>query len=184
MAKYIEEVWLNSITCCECGMLFAMHNEFKRKRLEDHKSFYCPAGHSQYFTGKSEAEKLREELEQKAQQLMLAKTRSASIERQCDQVRKTYHRMRERVKNGVCPCCSRTFQNLMNHIKTKHPDFANHDTLRTMRGIYGMTQTALAEEIGVEAPYISNFERNKRVPEYARQQITAWLDSQDEKVKP
>ena len=48
--------------CCNCCALFAMTVEFKAKRLIDHKSFYCPAGHKQYYTGKSNEEKLRERL--------------------------------------------------------------------------------------------------------------------------
>ena len=48
--------------CCNCCALFAMTVEFKAKRLIDHKSFYCPAGHRQYYTGKSNEEKLRERL--------------------------------------------------------------------------------------------------------------------------
>ena len=48
--------------CCNCFALFAMPVEFKAKRLIDHKSFYCPAGHKQYYTGKSAEEKLRARL--------------------------------------------------------------------------------------------------------------------------
>jgi len=183
MSQFADNTWFSTVECCNCGMLFAMTTELKNIRLEDHKLFYCPAGHAQHFADKTEAQKLREELEQKAKQLWQEKNRSALIERQRDQVSKTYHRMRERVKNGVCPCCNRTFQNLMNHIKTKHPDFGSHDTLRTIRNIYGMTQGVIAKEIGVSAEYVSQFERQKYVPKYAKQRIEAWLDLQDEKVK-
>ncbi len=48
--------------CCNCYALFAMTVEFKAKRLIDHKSFYCPAGHKQYYTGKSNEEKLQDKL--------------------------------------------------------------------------------------------------------------------------
>ena len=48
--------------CCNCFALFAMTVEFKAKRLIDHKSFYCPAGHKQYYTGKSTEEKLQNKL--------------------------------------------------------------------------------------------------------------------------
>jgi protein gp37 len=37
-----------------------MPADFRRRRLEDHKSFYCPSGHGQSYTGKSDVEKERE----------------------------------------------------------------------------------------------------------------------------
>ncbi len=32
-------------------------------------------------------------------------------------------RTRKRVGSGVCPCCSRTFQQLARHMKAKHPAY-------------------------------------------------------------
>lgn len=37
--------------CCECGIC-----DFKSRRLEDGKNFYCPAGHRQYYTQRSKLE--------------------------------------------------------------------------------------------------------------------------------
>lgn len=31
--------------------------------------------------------------------------------------------MKNRVANGVCPCCNRHFENLERHMKGQHPDF-------------------------------------------------------------
>ena len=181
MSKYVDGIEFVTEQCCNCGIAFAVTSDFQNRRMKDHKSFYCPAGHGQHYSDKSEEQRLREQLEQKQQELSRAQTRAESIARQRDQVSKTYHRMRERVKNGVCPCCNRTFENLMNHMRTKHPDYGNHDMLRTLRGIYGLTQEAAAKEIGVEIPYISLFERQKKVPAYANGLIESWLESQDSK---
>ena len=179
MSNYVDNIWFHTMICCECGMAFAMTAEFKECRLEDKKWFYCPAGHSQHFTGETKAQKLQKELDRKEQALQQEREKSVRVAHQRDQINKTYNRMRERVKNGVCPCCNRTFQNLMNHIKTKHPDFANHDTLRTIRGIYGMTQSALSREIGVSPSYISQYEANKYVPPRAKADIEQWLATQE-----
>lgn len=35
----------------------------------------------------------------------------------------TKTRIKNRVKNGVCPCCNRTFENLARHMQAKHSDF-------------------------------------------------------------
>ena len=62
------------------------------------------------------------------------------------QVSKAHKRMRERVMNGVCPCCNRTFQNLREHMKSEHADFGTVQTLAALRQAFGMTQEAVAKE--------------------------------------
>lgn len=34
-------------------------------------------------------------------------------------------RTRNRIANGVCPCCDRSFTNLQRHMASKHPDYAH-----------------------------------------------------------
>ncbi len=40
------------LTCCVdgCGIEFCLPRSVYERRLEDHKTFYCPNGHSQHFT--------------------------------------------------------------------------------------------------------------------------------------
>lgn len=61
------EIQLATIECCRCGITFGVPELFERTRRSDHQLFYCPAGHNQYFGGKSEAERLREILEAERQ---------------------------------------------------------------------------------------------------------------------
>lgn len=42
-----------------------------------------------------------------------------SVKAQSTRLRK----VKDRVKNGVCPCCNRTFVNLQRHMHTKHPSY-------------------------------------------------------------
>lgn len=51
-------------TCCKCGIPFYMPT-YHQKRLLANKGeiFYCPSGHPQHYTGKTEAQKLTEQLE-------------------------------------------------------------------------------------------------------------------------
>lgn len=60
----ITEIQLASnytvITCCNCGIHFAVPSDFKNKRVNDHDTFYCPSGHSQYFPGKTQCELTKE----------------------------------------------------------------------------------------------------------------------------
>jgi hypothetical protein len=39
-------------TCYSCGVVFGMPEIFKENRLKDHRLFYCPNGHGQYYLGK------------------------------------------------------------------------------------------------------------------------------------
>lgn len=116
-------------TCCECKMKFALDREFYNERRNDHKLFFCPAGHQQFYSGKSDKEKLEQEvkaLKERESYLEEAKARlhnqlaSSKHRERAQKAAKT--RLFNRVKNGVCPCCNRTFSNLAEHMKTKHPE--------------------------------------------------------------
>lgn len=97
------------LTCARCGCLFALTEHFMDSRRDDHGSFYCPMGHSNIFPGKSEAEKLREELAKEI-------SRRSTAEHEKEKVEKKLNR----VANGVCPDCNRSFTNIRRHMKTKH----------------------------------------------------------------
>ena len=75
---------LSVITCSECGVDFGVPDAFERARREDHRTFWCPNGHGQVFRGKTEAEKLREELERIARTLTWTEERLASVNRDRD----------------------------------------------------------------------------------------------------
>ena len=62
---------LNIEYCCDCGIPFAITADFQKRRRDDHGLFYCPAGHGQHYTGKTEAEKQRERADQLQRSLEL-----------------------------------------------------------------------------------------------------------------
>jgi DNA-binding XRE family transcriptional regulator len=162
--------------CGECGVQFAFTEEFYRRRKEDRKTWYCPNGHPRHFTGPSEESKLRQELERKEQMLSAAQARAATAEQERQQVARAHKKMRERVMNGVCPCCNRTFQNLMQHMRSEHPDFDSIRTMHTLRIAFGMTQADVAREAGVDTAHVSLYERDKPVAGYAKQRLDSWLE--------
>lgn len=179
MANFVENQWLSTEQCCDCGVLFAMPSDMQRRRREDHKYFYCPAGHAQhYLAGFSEAEKLRRDLDRERQVREAAEARAGKAEQNLAQVARAHRKMRQRVMNGVCPCCNRSFGNLREHMKTEHADFGNARTLLELRQAFGMTQAAVAAETGVQVPYVSNYERGKPVPARSRELLDAWVDTQ------
>jgi hypothetical protein len=172
-AQFVAGIEMFTEVCCNCGMPFAMTKDFERQRRNDHKNFYCPSGHSLHYSGPSEAEKLRSELERKEQILDAERARAARVEQERDQVARAHNRMRQRVMNGVCPCCNRTFQNLLAHMKTEHPGDLNVGTLRQA---FGMTQAAVAQEVGINPVHVSLYERGKPVAGYAKAALDNWVD--------
>lgn len=118
--QLVVEHQCNCITC-STPIFMDSHvaNEFRR----NHKSFYCINGHSQCWPGKSDLEKLREELDWEKRRRESAEASRDTARRAEASVRGRLRAQSERVANGVCPCCKRTFQNLMRHMSTKHPGF-------------------------------------------------------------
>jgi chromosome segregation ATPase len=127
------------LTCCHdgCAVTFGMPEHMEQQRRKDHAAFYCPNGHRQYFTGKSEAEKLKEQLAQaeKEKQLLIKKKEWAEQGRQLAQhdakVARSHakravtisRKLRQRLKTGQCPCCELKFDNLEEHMTKEHPRY-------------------------------------------------------------
>jgi hypothetical protein len=123
--KIKTEVAIEVITCAACGVQFGLTERYIESRREDHKIFYCPNQHDNYFPQKTEAEKLREELKRKEQELADKAIEKIAMENKLTAQVNEANRKLKRVHNGVCPCCNRSFQNLQRHMKTKHPELLN-----------------------------------------------------------
>lgn len=104
-------------------MLFAMPELMEKKRREDHKLFYCPSGHEQYFPGKTDLEKAREELAQQKQRREQAEAQAAAEREAKEKAERALRRTKQRVGAGSCPCCKRHFKALSKHMATKHPAY-------------------------------------------------------------
>lgn len=178
MSKFVDEVWFEIEECCNCGMPFAMTTDFKNRRLKDHKSFYCPMGHGQHYTGWTEEQNLRRQLSREREKASQAETGRHMAEQRAQSISRNYTRMRKRVANGVCPCCNRSFENLRRHIETKHPDFKSNNLLKSLRDSFGLSQAALADEIGINANHVSQYEREKPIAAWAKGCIESWISEQ------
>lgn len=155
-----------------CSITFAVPVNVYNRWLKTKQGWFCPAcGSSRVFTGQTEEQKLKKVVEQ--QQAQLQQTRNT-----LSNVTRNYTKMRKRVASGVCPCCTRTFQNLLNHMKNQHPDFGSNKTLRLLRETYGLSQIDLSRDIGVNAQYVSMYENQKPVPAASAQLIEEWIETQ------
>jgi DNA-binding XRE family transcriptional regulator len=177
MTQYVDNVRMQTELCCTCHIVFATPQEFHDKRRKDGKTFYCPSGHPQcYNSGLSEADKLRQEVERMKSMREAAEARANKAAAERDDITKAHQRMRKRIVNGVCICCNRTFQNLMNHMRTEHPEAV---TLKVLRESFGLTRSALAEEIGVSVTTLSHAEKGFRLGQRAQGAIDRWVTAQE-----
>lgn len=115
--------------CCNCGVQFAMTQEFHdRKWNHRWENFYCPNGHGQHYLGKSEADRLRDRLKSEQENAQFWREREASERKAHSATKGILTKTKNRVANGVCPCCNRTFANLARHMAGQHPDFKTEPT--------------------------------------------------------
>lgn len=121
---------LDYTDCAECGVSFA--SSVVSKRRKDGKGFYCPNGHSLVFNQtKTEAEKLRAQLEQEKfrreqaeQDATVAREAKKWATADARRARTINRKMKQRIEAGVCLHCNRTFKQLAEHMKCKHPEVA------------------------------------------------------------
>lgn len=118
------ELNLEVVECGKCGCNFGLTAKFIETLRDNHETFYCPNGHPRHFPGKSEKEKLRDELTRKQAALDQAHAESESQKRTAAAAKGEVTKIRNRIGKGVCPCCNRTFGNLARHMATKHPESA------------------------------------------------------------
>ncbi len=118
-------------SCPSCGIKFAMpESKYNACREDSKQSFYCPNGHClSYFESRST--KLERELFREKASHDRSKAwgrdqsaRADKVTRKLTATKGVVTRIKNRVGNGVCPCCNRTFKQLARHMKKQHPQYA------------------------------------------------------------
>ena len=123
---YAQTTILETIQCSACAILFGVPQQWEQERREDHKTFHCPNGHSQWYPYETEAERLKRQLDAQKTSTDYYRGKLSDTQNVLRATKGVVTRKRKelaRVKNGVCPCCNRSFQNLGNHMKSQHPTF-------------------------------------------------------------
>jgi hypothetical protein len=120
---------LTLVNCASCALQFAVPESWDRNRRRTGDGFFCPNGHPLTY-GKSEADKLKQQLKAKDAQLSSARDQyqaamnDAMVQRRrASAARGQVTKIKNRVANGVCPCCHRHFPELQAHMATQHPDY-------------------------------------------------------------
>lgn len=113
--------------CWSCGVeIYGPKAKFEQTQ-NNGGDFYCINGHPACFS-ESRAKKAEAAVAQLEQRLKaalaretLAQNNARSASRSAAIVKGKLKAQTARIKNGVCPCCNRSFENLQRHMKTKHP---------------------------------------------------------------
>jgi len=127
MGTFVETGVYTTVTCCKCGIGIGLPPGFEAGRRSDRKTFYCAWGHPQWFPGKTDEQRIAELKAQVATKDDLLQSTIRENEKRYRLQRAAEGKTRalkKRVAAGVCPCCTRTFQNLARHMKSQHPNVA------------------------------------------------------------
>lgn len=117
--------------CITCGAVFTVPDPMWQHAKNEGGYFHCPSGHSQGWSkDKSERERLRLERDRlKQEQARLIEERDVAQRSEQEQwvrankAEAASKRLKKRTSAGTCPCCSRTFANMAEHMKHQHPQF-------------------------------------------------------------
>lgn len=109
--------------CCNCGCLFALTSDMqKRLRNKPGETFYCPRGHAQYYTGKTEEQKQRERAERLERQLANRDEDLRSARASLIATKGQLTKAKKRADAGICQHCKRSFANVSRHVAHMHPE--------------------------------------------------------------
>ena len=125
---------LTVLSCCNCGVEFALPEDLRQELVKERRRFYCPNGHGQSYVGKTEAEKLREQLEAEQRRIVRLRAEQDRLVAQRDHAEAQARgykgamvQARKRSAKGVCPApgCKRSFVDVAKHVATKHPELVD-----------------------------------------------------------
>lgn len=123
VALNVKENFVTEV-CCACGGIFAIPRSLYDSLQRDHnRSFYCPKGHQQWYVGQTQEQKLRAKLGRMEQDRDGWRRQEEQRARQLSAARGVTTRIKNRIGNGVCPCCKRSFLDLKRHMTCKHADY-------------------------------------------------------------
>lgn len=129
---YTAAVNLEEMNCGCCGGTYALNARYIQQKREKGGFWNCPYCKESwgYPEDGTEIAKLKKEIERKEQTIARERaahdqtraSRDAAFRREAAQ-KAAKTRLKNRVSNGVCPCCQRSFSNLREHMKKQHPAY-------------------------------------------------------------
>lgn len=132
----LEKTGLLIVTRCWCGVQHGVPESLYRMVERQHNSgeaqtsIYCPLGHQWSFSGEPNYKKLERQLANTRAQLDQAyaavrdeRESRRATQRRLSATQGVVTRTKNRIANGVCPCCKRHFKDLHRHMAGQHPNY-------------------------------------------------------------
>lgn len=129
--KFEQVIEFTVINCGECDVQVAMPTAVYERKVREKGGYFCLNGHSRRFVGETEAQKLAKQLESERASKEWWQKKADQHSKTASAFKGQVTRIKNRVGNGVCPCCNRTFQNLQRHMCTKHPEYKSAEVKET-----------------------------------------------------
>lgn len=120
---FTEVITLTKIECGNCGGLYAISERFRQNKYDHAGTWHCPYCQCSWGYVKTEAARLREQLDARGVELHRAQQQAANdrmAREAAEKLALKERRKSARAANGVCTCCNRSFTNLRRHMATKH----------------------------------------------------------------
>lgn len=119
--------------CGSCGVWHTVPEIVYNSHMAEGGFHSCPNGHSRGWnkgTDAIERENIRRERDRLKQDAARLEDEKKALEEQASLARvraekaeAATKRLKKRTSAGTCPCCSRTFSNMAEHMKHQHPGF-------------------------------------------------------------
>ena len=110
-----------SVETCWCGTTYAIPTTLRdymmdcKRNGRQQPNVYCPLGHTWFFSGEAEVDKVKRQLANIEEELRIERASHSSTKGELTKSRK-------RAARGVCPCCKRSFVNVARHVAHMHPE--------------------------------------------------------------
>lgn len=139
MESLAYSVTLTTMSCGECGGVYAINEQRRAQCRTEGTGWTCPYCKCSwgYFNNgenarlKRELEQLRKRKEWAEQESRNQRERREATERRLSAQRGVTTRIKNRISKGACPCCNRTFQDLQRHMVRQHPTYAATESENT-----------------------------------------------------
>lgn len=114
--------WIN---CHRCSTKYWLPDElYTSAKASEKISFFCPYGHEAHYpAGESREDALQRQLNIARQQIARVEVDANEQRERADKAERQTKRLKKRSAAGTCPCCSRTFSNMAEHMKQRHPNW-------------------------------------------------------------
>jgi hypothetical protein len=119
----VEGQTLVAMQCGTCSIWHALPKMMYDTCIEEGGYWHCPIGHSRgYAEGRKDREAVRRERDLLRQQTARLEDELREAKAETDKAKTETLAVKRRATAGICPCCNRTFVNVQQHMKTKHPN--------------------------------------------------------------